>query len=59
MGADCGKAEVADGEKVPSCCGKVMVQAATYSCSCGKTNIVEVGKPAPECCGKAMKKLQP
>lgn len=59
MGADCGKADVAAGEKVPSCCGKVMVKADTYSCSCGKTKIIAAGKPAPECCGAAMKKATP
>jgi hypothetical protein len=56
MGADCGKADVAAGENVPSCCGKVMVKADTFSCACGKTKIIEAGKPAPECCGASMKK---
>ena len=57
MGADCGKADVAAGDKIPSCCGKVMVKAETFTCgSCGKSKICETGKGSPECCGAAMKK---
>jgi len=58
MGADCGKSDVAAGEKIPSCCGKVMVKADSFTCgSCGKSKICEAGKAAPECCGAAMKKV--
>jgi hypothetical protein len=56
MGADCGKADVAAGQNVPSCCGKTMLKADTFTCSCGKTKIVNAGQPAPQCCGAAMKK---
>lgn len=59
MGADCGKADVAAGQPIPSCCGKVMVKANTFTCSCGKAVIGEAGKASPECCGKAMKKATP
>ena len=59
MGADCGQADVASGQPVPSCCGKVMVKADTFLCSCGKILICDAGKFGPECCGKAMKKAAP
>ena len=60
MGADCGMSKVGAGEKIPSCCGKEMVKADTYSCaSCGKPQIIAVGKPAPTCCGAPLKKATP
>jgi hypothetical protein len=58
MGADCGQSLVGPGDKIPSCCGKVMVKADTYTCaSCGKPKIVAQDKGTPECCGAAMKKV--
>jgi predicted small lipoprotein YifL len=60
MGADCGMSQVGPGDKIPSCCGKVMVKADTFTCpSCGKPKIVAADKGTPECCGAAMKKVQP
>lgn len=59
MGSDCGMDKVGPGDKIPSCCGKEMVKADTYACSCGKQQFIAVGKPAPACCGAAMKKAQP
>ncbi len=58
MGADCGLSKVGPGDTIPSCCGKVMVKADTYTCgSCGKPKIVSCDKGTPECCGAAMKKV--